>query len=200
MIVQRRPVGHARVPQLDRRHHQPLLEDARGVGGHRAGHRAADVVVVAERLHERDHLAAVEDRHGHAQVGQVADAALGQVDVVVEEDVARAHRLQREVAHDRMHQGGVRAAGQLAQQPVVDAGPEVVRVADHRRPRRCARSPSRPPSRSRPGCPATISSSDRVDVAVPSVSGSRVTDAGCRTRRRARRSPDAAARSRRTPR
>jgi hypothetical protein len=29
-----------------------------------------------------------EHRHGHAQVGQVADAALGEVDVVVEEDVA----------------------------------------------------------------------------------------------------------------
>ena len=29
-----------------------------------------------------------EHRHGHAQVGQVADAALGQVDVVVEEHVA----------------------------------------------------------------------------------------------------------------
>ena len=100
------------------------------------GHGAADVVVVAEGLHERDHLRPVgpsEHRHRHAQVGQVPDAALGQVDVVVEEDVARPHRVEREVADDRVHQRGVRPAGQLAQLPVVDAGAEVVRVADHRR-------------------------------------------------------------------
>ncbi len=77
-------------------------------------------------------LPPAEDRHGHAQVGQVPDAALGAVDVVVEEDVALAHLLDREVAGDRVHERGVRAAGQLAQQPVVDAGPEVVGVADHR--------------------------------------------------------------------
>ena len=70
--------------------------------------------------------------HGHAQVGQVPDPALGAVDVVVEEDVALAHLLEREVARDRVHERGVGAAGQLAQQPVVDAGPEVVGVADHR--------------------------------------------------------------------
>ena len=97
------------------------------------GHGAADVVVVAERLHERDDLRrSLEHRHRHAQVGQVPDAALGAVDVVVEEHVALAHLLEREVAGDRVHQRGVGAAGQLAQQPVVDAGPEVVRVADHR--------------------------------------------------------------------
>ena len=73
-----------------------------------------------------------EDRHRHAQVGQVADAALGAVDVVVEEHVALAHLLEREVARDGVHERGVGAAGELAQQPVVDAGAEVVRVADHR--------------------------------------------------------------------
>ena len=77
-------------------------------------------------------LAAAEDRDGDAQVGQVPDAALGAVDVVVEEHVALAHLLDREVAGDRVHERGVGAAGQLAQQPVVDAGPEVVGVADHR--------------------------------------------------------------------
>jgi hypothetical protein len=66
----------------------------------------------------------------------VADAALGEVDVVVEEHVAGPHRLEREVAGDRVHQRGVRPAGELAQQPVVDAGAVVVRVADHRRARR----------------------------------------------------------------
>ena len=62
----------------------------------------------------------------------MADAALGAVDVVVEEDVALPHLLDREVAGDRVHQRGVGAAGELAQQPVVDAGAEVVGVADHR--------------------------------------------------------------------
>ncbi|GAA2769379.1 hypothetical protein GCM10020219_039530 [Nonomuraea dietziae] len=68
--------------------HQALLEDRAGVGGHAARHRSADVVVVAEGLHEGHHLAPVEDGHGDAEVGQVADAAFGEVDVVVEEDVA----------------------------------------------------------------------------------------------------------------
>ncbi len=137
-----RLIRDALVPQPDRRHHQALLEH-RGRGRrHRAGHRSPDVVVVAERLHERDHLGRVcalagrEHRHRHAQVGQVPDAALAAVHVVVEEHVARAHRLQREVARDGVHQRRVRAAGELAQVPVVDAGAEVVRVADHRRARR----------------------------------------------------------------
>ena len=129
---QRGLVGHAGIPQLDRGHRQALLEHGARVARHRAGHGAADVVVVAERLHERDDLALVEDRHGDAQVGQVADAALRLVDVVVEEHVALAHLGQREVAHDRVHEGGVGAPGELAQLAVVDAGAEVVRVADHR--------------------------------------------------------------------
>src|SRR5690606_4069606 len=85
-----------------------------------------------ERLHEADDLAVVEHRDGDAQVRQVADAALGLVDVVVEEDVTGPHGLQREVAHDRVDQGAVGAAGQLAQLAVVDPRAEVVRVADHR--------------------------------------------------------------------
>src|SRR3954468_376044 len=76
-----------------------------------------------------------EDGHRHAEVGQVADAPFGQVDVVVEEDVADIHRLDRVVAHPRAHQGRVGTTGELAQPPVVDAGPEVVGVADHRRAR-----------------------------------------------------------------
>jgi hypothetical protein len=46
--------------------------------------------VVTERLDEGDHLALVEDRDGGRQVGKVADGALGEVDVVVVEDVAQA--------------------------------------------------------------------------------------------------------------
>ena len=154
MIDERRPVGHAGVPEPDRRDHQALLEDAGGVAGHRAGHGAADVVVVAEGLHERDHpCPAGEDRHRDAQVGQVPDAALGAVDVVVEEDVALAHLLDREVAGDRVHERGVRAAGELAQQPVVDAGAEVVGVADHRAAAGARRSRSRPPSPRWPASP-----------------------------------------------
>ena len=52
-------------------------------------HRAADIVVVAEDLAEADQPLAVEDRHGGAEVGDVADAAAGIVGVVPEEDVAR---------------------------------------------------------------------------------------------------------------
>src|SRR5262249_4344049 len=71
---------------------------------------------------------------------QVPDPALGQVDVVVEEDVPGPHRLRWIVAHDRLDQRTVRATGQLAEGAVVDAGPEVVRIADHR-------GPGRPPDR-----------------------------------------------------
>jgi hypothetical protein len=129
---QRSLVGHAGIPQLDRWHRQALFEDGARVARHRAGHRTTDVVVVAERLHEGDDLAVVEHRHGDAQVGQVADAALGLVDVVVEEHVALAHLVEGKVACDRVHERRVRAPGQLAQLAVVDAGAEVVRVADHR--------------------------------------------------------------------
>ena len=52
-----RLVGNSLVPQLDRRDGEPLLEDAGGVARHRPGHRATDVVVVAEGLDERHHLA-----------------------------------------------------------------------------------------------------------------------------------------------
>ena len=122
------PASHSLIGGTD----SPSSKTRARVARHRAGHGAADVVVVAEGLHEGDDLALVEDRHGDAQVGQVADAALRLVDVVVEEDVALAHLGEREVAHDRVHERGVGAAGELAQLAVVDAGAEVVRVADHR--------------------------------------------------------------------
>src|SRR5690606_7325297 len=61
--------------------------------------------------------------------------SFGEVDVVVEEDVAGLHRLEREVPRHRMHERRVRTTGALAQVAVVDAGPEVVGVADHRRAR-----------------------------------------------------------------
>jgi len=92
--------------------------------------------VVAERLDERHHLVLVEDRHRHAQIRQVADPALGQVHVIVEEDIARAHRLYGEITDDGVHECAIGPAGQFAQPPVVDAGPEIVRIADHRRARR----------------------------------------------------------------
>ena len=47
----------AAVVQPHGRHDQPFLVVRRAVAGHRAGHAAADVVVVAERLHEGDDLA-----------------------------------------------------------------------------------------------------------------------------------------------
>ena len=130
------PVRPARVVELDRRDHQPFLVGARRVGRHRARHGAADIVVVPERLDERDHpifLMGVEDGHGHAEIREVADPALRLVDVVVEVDVARPHRRERKVPHDRLDEGRVRAARELPTPPVVDAGPEVPRLPDHRR-------------------------------------------------------------------
>src|SRR5699024_3676953 len=128
-----------RVPELDRGDHEALLVDARRAARHRAGDDAADVVVVAEGLDEGDDLLVaglrrgVEDRDGDAEVREVADAPFGLVDVVVEEDIAGDHRLQREVPGHRVDQGAVGPSGELAHEPVVDAGAEVVGVPDHRR-------------------------------------------------------------------
>src|SRR4029078_6362204 len=83
---QRGLVGNPLDPQADWRHHQPLFEDAGGPGGHRARPGTADVVVVAEGLDEGHDHALVEHRDRDAQVRQVADAALGGVDVVVDRD------------------------------------------------------------------------------------------------------------------
>ena len=77
-----------------------------------------------------------EHRHGDTEVREVADATLGEIDVVVEVDVARLHGLEREVASHRMHQRGVRATGELAQVPVVNSGAKIVGVTNHRGPRR----------------------------------------------------------------
>ncbi len=117
------------------RDQQALLVGAGRVRRHRAGHHAADVVVVAEGLDEGDHPSLVEDGHRRGEVGQVADRALREVDVVVIEDVALPHRREREVADDGLDHRAVGAAGQLPAAGVVDAGPVVVLVADHGRAR-----------------------------------------------------------------
>ncbi len=138
--AQRRLVGHTAVPQLDRRHHEPLLVHRGRAGRHRPRAAATDVVVVTEGLDEGDdgRLGVAgpggEDRHRHAEIREVTDATLGEVDVVVEVHVSGVHRLQREVPCDRVDERRVRAARELAQVPVVDSGAEVVCVADHRRP------------------------------------------------------------------
>src|SRR5262249_20885921 len=89
-----------------------------------------------EGLHEGDHDPVGEDRHRHAEIGQMADPALGTVDVVVEEHVAWPHRVEGEIAHDRLHERRVRAAGELAAPAIVDPRAEIARLADHRRARR----------------------------------------------------------------
>ena len=139
MMVNDRLVAHARVVEPDRRDREAFLEHGGGGARHRAGHAAADVVVMAERLDVGDHLAVVEHRHGAAQVGQVPDAALGQVGVVHQEDVARPHRLGREVAHHRVRHRRIGAPGELAAVAVEQADAIVVRLADHRASARCAR-------------------------------------------------------------
>ncbi|CAB4936604.1 unannotated protein [freshwater metagenome] len=139
---QRSLVGYALIPQLDRRNHQALFVHGGGTGRHGAGAAAADVVVMAEGLHEsNDRRLGVaglrrEHRHRDTEIRQVADATLGEIDVVVEVDVTRLHGLQREVAGNRMHQRGVGTPRQLAQIAVVDSGAEIVGVTNHRGPRR----------------------------------------------------------------
>ena len=126
----------ARRVELHRRDDETFLVRAGRVRRHRARDRAADVVVMPEDLDERDDVALVEHRQRHAEIGKMADPALGAVDVVVEVDVARPHRFDRKVAHHRLHERGVGASGQLAAAPIMDAGPEVARLADHRGARR----------------------------------------------------------------
>ncbi len=127
-----RVVAHARAVELDRRDREAFLEH-RGRGSrHRARHAAADVVVVAERLDVGDDLAIVEYRHRAAEVGQVTDAALGQIGVVHQEHVARPHGLGRKVAHHGVRHGRIGAAGELAAIAVEQADAIVVRLADHR--------------------------------------------------------------------
>ena len=90
---------------------------------------------MAERLDVGDHLAVVEHRHGAAQVGQVADAAFGEIRVVHQEHVARPHGLGRKVAHHGVRHRRIGAAGELAAVAVEQADAIVVRLADHRRAR-----------------------------------------------------------------
>ena len=136
--AQCRLVGNSLVPQFDRRNHQSLFVHRGGAGRHGAGAATADVVVVTECLNERNNLRlgiwsdAGEDRHRDAEVGEMADATFGQVDVVVEVHVSRLHRLEREVPGDRMDQRGIRTARELAEVPVVNTRAEVVSVTDHR--------------------------------------------------------------------
>jgi len=105
--LQRGLIGNSPVPQANWGHHKPLFEDTGGAGWHRTRAGSTDVVMVPEGLDERHDDALVENRDGHAKVRQVADAALGGVDVVVEEDVPLVHRVHRIVAHDGVDQGAV---------------------------------------------------------------------------------------------
>ena len=127
-----RVVAHAFAVELDRRDREAFLEHGDGGARHRARHAAADVVVMAERLDVGDHLAVVEHRHGAAQVGQMADAAFGQIRVVHQEHVARPHGLGRKVAHHRVRHRRIGAAGELAAIAVEQADAIIVRLADHR--------------------------------------------------------------------
>jgi hypothetical protein len=88
---------------------------------------------MTEDLDERDHLVVVEDGERDAEIREMADSALGAVDVVVEVDVAGMHRGNREVADHRLHERRVRSSGQFAAASIVDAGAEVARLADHGR-------------------------------------------------------------------
>ncbi len=126
-------VQPAGIVQLDGRHHQALLKDAGGVRRHASRNRPADIVVMPERLHKGDDFALEDHRHGGAEIRQMPDAAFGEIDIVMEVDIPLPHRLQRVIANDGVHHGAVRATGELSGQPIVQAGPEIVLVADHGR-------------------------------------------------------------------
>ena len=128
-------VADARAVELDRRHGEAFLEHRRGGARHRARHAAADIVVMAESLDVGDDLAVVKNRNGAAQIGQVADRALGEIGVVHQEDVARLHGLGRKVAHHRVRHRRIGAPGQLAAIAVEQPDAVIVRFADHRRAR-----------------------------------------------------------------
>ena len=128
-------VAHALAVELDRRDRETFLEHRHGRSRHRARHPTADIVVVAEGLDIGDDLAVVKHRHGAAQVGQVADAAFGEIGVVHQEHVARLHGLGRKVAHHRVRHRRIGSAGELAAVAVEQADAVIVRFADHRRAR-----------------------------------------------------------------
>lgn len=97
-----------------------------------ARHRATDIVMVTEDLAEADQPVAEEDRHGGAEIGDVADAAAGIVGVVPEEDVARLD-VVAEILEYRLDDRRVGAAGELPALGVEQRHAIVVLVADHRR-------------------------------------------------------------------
>jgi hypothetical protein len=130
-----RLVADAGVVEPDRGDREAFLKHGPRGARHRTGHAAADIVVVPERLDIGDNLAGVEHRHGAAEVGQVADAALAEVGVVHREHVARPHGGRREIAHDGVGHRRVGAAGELAAVTVEQPDAIVVRLADHRRSR-----------------------------------------------------------------
>ena len=130
-----RVVARARVVEFDRRNSETLLEYRGRRAGHRAGHAAADVVVMTERLDVGDDSALMKHRHGRAQVGEVADRSLGQVGIVHQKYVAGPHRVRWKIAHYGIRHGGVGAAGELAAVAIEQADAVIVGFADHRRAR-----------------------------------------------------------------
>ena len=133
--AERRLVHLAALVELDRRDHQALGPHVLGMDGQAAGHRAADIVVVAEDLGEADQPSLVEDRQGGAEIGDVADAARRVVGVVPEEHVARVDVVFPEILEHRLDQRRIGPPGELAPPGVEQRDPVVVLVADHRRAR-----------------------------------------------------------------
>ena len=109
-----RVVADALAVELDRRDREAFLEHRGRRARHRARHPAADVVVMAEGLDVGDDLAVMKDRHRAAEIGQMADAAFGEIGVVHQEHVAGLHGVRRKIAHHRVRHRRIGAAGQLA--------------------------------------------------------------------------------------
>ena len=128
-------VEHAFVVELDRRHDEAFGPHVGGFHRHAARHGAAHVVVMAEHLAETDQPLTVEDRHGCAEIRDMADPARAVVGVVPEENIALKDVVFAEIFEHRLDQRRIGAARQLAALGIEQRHAVVVLIADHGRAR-----------------------------------------------------------------
>jgi hypothetical protein len=125
-------VAHALAVDFYRRNREAFLEHRGGGSRHRARDPAADIVVMAEGLDIGHDLALMKHRHGAAQIGQMADAAFGEIGVVHQEHVAGPHGMRREIPYHAVRHRRIGSSGQLAAIAIEQSDPKIMRLADHR--------------------------------------------------------------------
>ena len=91
--------------------------------------------MVPEDLAKPDQPVAKEDRHGCAEVGDMADTAATVVRVVPEKDITWVNIPLGEILENWFNKGRIRTPRQLASAGIKQCDPIIVLVADHRRPR-----------------------------------------------------------------